>query len=104
MAMKNPPHMGSFIRTEIIEPHGLSVTAAAGVLGISRMALSNLLNEKAGLSAEMAIRLEKAFGVSRELLMRMQMNYELAQARQREDTIKVKRYHASGAGKVRAVV
>ena len=104
MPMKNPPHMGSFVRTEIIEAHDLSVTSAAKVLGVSRMALSNLLNEKAGLSAEMAIRLEKAFAVSRELLMRMQMNHELAQARLREDTIKVKRYHVSGAGKARAAV
>lgn len=102
MPMKNPPHMGSFVRTEIIEAHELSVTAAAKVLGVSRMALSNLLNEKAGLSAEMAIRLEKAFGVNRELLMRMQMNFELAQARQREGTIKVKRYRADSERKLSA--
>ena len=92
MPMKNPPHLGSFIRTEILDEFGLSVTSAAKVLGVSRMTLSNLLNERSGLSADMAVRVEKAFGVSRELLMRMQMNYELAQARMRESKIKVKPY------------
>ncbi len=64
MAMKNPPHPGDFIRTEIIEPAGLSVTAAAAALQISRPALSSLLNGKATLSGNMALRIEKAFGVN----------------------------------------
>jgi addiction module HigA family antidote len=63
MPMKNPPHPGDFIRTEIIEPAGLSVTAAAAALRVSRPALSSLLNRKADLSGDMALRIEKAFGV-----------------------------------------
>jgi len=70
MAMKNPPHPGDFIRTEIIEPAGLCVTAAA--LHVSRPALSSLLNGKAALSGNMALRIEKAFGVKMDTLMRMQ--------------------------------
>ena len=69
MPMKNPPHPGDFIRTEIIEPAGLSVTAAATVLRVSRPALSSLLNTKADLSGEMALRIEKAFGVKMETLI-----------------------------------
>jgi len=72
MAMKNPPHPGDFIRTEIIEPAGLSVTAAAAALHVSRPALSSLLNGKATLSGNMALRIEKAFGVKMDTLMRMQ--------------------------------
>ncbi len=89
MPMKNPPHLGSFIRTEIIDPTGLTVTAAAKVLGVSRPTLSSLLNEKADLSAEMALRIEKAFGVDMVLLMDMQTSYDVAKARRREKTIKV---------------
>ena len=66
MPMKNPPHPGDFIRTEIIEPAGLTVTAAAAALQVSRPALSSLLNGKANLSGDMALRLEKAFGVKME--------------------------------------
>jgi addiction module HigA family antidote len=62
LPMKNPPHPGDFIRTEIIEPAGLTVTAAAAALGVSRPALSSLLNGKADLSGGMALRIEKAFG------------------------------------------
>jgi addiction module HigA family antidote len=91
MAMKNPPHPGDFIRTELIVPAGLSVTDAASALRVSRPALSNLLNGKAALSAEMALRLEKAFGVKMDTLMRMQSSYEIAQARKREKTIHVRR-------------
>jgi antitoxin HigA-1 len=69
MLMKNPPHPGDFIRTEIIEPAGLTVTAAAA-LQVSRLALSSLLNGKADLSGDMALRLEKAFGVKMDTLMR----------------------------------
>ena len=71
MPMKNPVHPGDFIRTEIIEPARLSVTAAATVLQVSRPALSSLLNGKADLSGEMALRIEKAFGVSMDTLMRI---------------------------------
>jgi addiction module HigA family antidote len=89
--MKNPPHPGDFIRTEIIEPSGLSVTAAAKALHVSRPALSTLLNSKAGLSGDMALRLEKAFGVKMDTLMRMQSSYDIAQTRKREKDIRVRR-------------
>ena len=92
MPMKNPPHPGDFIRTEIIEPAGLTVTAAAAVLQVSRPALSSLLNGKAALSGDMALRVEKAFGVKMDTLMRMQASYDIAQTREREGQIKVKRY------------
>jgi addiction module HigA family antidote len=69
--VKNPVHPGGFAKTEIIEPLGLSVTDAAEALGITRAALSAFLNERAALSSEMAIRMEKAFGVSMETLTRM---------------------------------
>jgi addiction module HigA family antidote len=97
MAMKNPPHPGDFIRTEIIEPAGLSVTAAAAALKVSRPALSSLLNGKANLSGEMALRFEKAFGVRMETLMRMQSSYDIAQTRKRERQINVKRISARAA-------
>jgi addiction module HigA family antidote len=89
--MKNPPHPGDFIRIEIIEPTGLTVTAAAAALQVSRPALSSLLNSKAALSGDMALRIEKAFGVRMETLMRMQSSYEIAQTRKREKLIKVGR-------------
>jgi len=92
MPMKNPPHPGEFIRTEIIQPSGLTVTAAASALQVSRPALSSLLNCKAALSGEMALRIEKAFGVTMETLMRMQSSYEIAQTRKREGQIKVRRF------------
>ena len=82
--MKNPAHPGGFIKHEIIEPLDLSVTAAAGVLGVTRATLSTLLNEHSQLSSEMALRVEKAFGVSMDTLMRMQNSYDIAQARKRE--------------------
>ena len=91
MSMKNPPHPGDFIRTEIIEPAGLSVTAAAAALRISRPALSSLLNGKADLSGGMALRIEKAFGVKMDTLMRMQSAYEIALTRKREKQICVDR-------------
>ena len=97
MPMKNPPHPGDFIRTEIIEPAGLSVTAAATVLQVSRPALSSLLNSKADLSGEMALRLEKAFGVKMETLMRMQSAYDIAKTRSREKEIRVRRFHRAEA-------
>src|SRR5689334_12767337 len=92
MRMLNPPHPGSFIRTEIIEPLGLSVTAAARVLKVSRPALSSLLNGKADLSGQMAIRIEKAFGVKMETLMRMQSSYDIACTRVRAKSIRVRPY------------
>jgi addiction module HigA family antidote len=93
MPMKNPPHPGNFIRTEIIEAAGLSVTAAAAALQVSRPALSSLLNSKADLSGTMALRIEKAFGVKMDTLMRMQASYDIAQTRKREKEIRVKRFH-----------
>lgn len=94
MPMKNPPHPGDFIRTEIIEPAGLSVTAAAVVLQVSRPALSSLLNGKADLSGEMALRIEKAFGVKMETLVRMQSAFDIARTRGREKEIRVRRFHS----------
>ena len=91
MPIKNPPHPGDFIRTEIVEPAGLSVTAAAGALGVSRPALSSLLNGKADLSGNMALRIEKAFGVRMDTLMRIQSSYDIAQTRKREKEINVRR-------------
>ena len=89
--MKNPTNPGDFIKTEIVEAHGLSVTAAAAALGVSRPTLSSLLNGKAGLSGDMALRIEKAFGVKMDTLMRMQSAYEIAQTRKREKLIRVGR-------------
>jgi len=89
--MKNPCHPGDFIRTEIIQPVGLSVTAAAIALRVSRPALSSLLNGKADLSGDMALRIEKAFGVKMDTLLRMQAAYDIAQTRKREKKIHVRR-------------
>jgi addiction module HigA family antidote len=77
--MKNPPHPGRIVRDECLEPLGLSVTEAARVLGVSRQALNNLVNERAGISAEMAVRLTKAFGSTPDTWMRMQVAYDLDQ-------------------------
>ena len=96
MPMKNPPHPGDFIKTEIVEAYGLSVTAAAEALGVSRPTLSSLLNGKAGLSGDMALRIEKAFGVKMDSLMRMQSAYEIAQTRKREGRIRVRRVVCAG--------
>ena len=87
-------HPGSWLRTELVEPHGLSVTNAAAKLHVTRQAMSNLLGGRAGLSAEMAIRFEKAFGISADTLMRMQAGYDLAQVRVREGAIEVERVAA----------
>ena len=95
MPMKDPPHPGDFIRTEIIAPAGLSVTAAAAALRVSRPTLSSLLNGKASLSGEMALRIEKAFGVKMDTLMRMQSAYDIAQTRKREKEIHVRRFNRS---------
>ena len=92
--MKSPSHPGAFVKHEIIAPLELSVTDAAKVLGVTRPALSALLNERAALSPEMALRLEKAFGVSMDTLMRMQNSFDIAQARKRSGDIKVARFVA----------
>src|SRR3982075_67273 len=90
--LKNPAHPGGFVKSEISEPLQLSVTDPAKVLGVTRPALSALLNERAALSPEMALRIEKAFGVSMDSLMRMQNSYDMAQARRRAGQIKVARF------------
>jgi addiction module HigA family antidote len=97
MRMLNPPHPGDFIRTEILEPRGLSVTAAAQVLRVCRPALSSLLNGNADLSGDMALRIEKAFGVKMDTLMRMQASYDIARTRKRERNIRVKPYQPEAA-------
>lgn len=95
MAIKLHPtfavHPGEWLRTEIVEPHGLNVTDTAGKLRVTRQAMSNLLNGNAGLSAEMAIRFEKAFGVQADTMMRMQAAHDLAEVRAREAEILVER-------------
>jgi addiction module HigA family antidote len=95
--MKNPSHPGGFVKSEIIWPLGLSVTEAARVLEITRPALSAFLNQRADLSPDMALRIEKAFGVSMDTLMRMQNSFDIAEARKREGDIKVVAFE----GKVR---
>jgi len=97
MPMLNPPHPGDFVRTEIVEPLGLSVTEAARILGVSRPTLSSLLNGKANLSGDMALRIEKAFGPKMDTLMRMQAAYDIARTRKRQDQIHVRPYQPSRA-------
>ena len=92
MAMKNPPHPGAVIRELCINPLGLTVTAAADGLGVSRKALSELLNGHSGVSSEMAIRLSKGFGGSAESWLTQQMQYDLAQAENKANSIKVRRF------------
>jgi antitoxin HigA-1 len=89
--MKKPPHPGLHLRYDYLEPLDLSVTDAAKALGVSRQALNNLVNGKSGISAEMAIRLSKAFGGGPDVWMRMQAAYDLAQAESRADEIAVRR-------------
>ena len=84
-------HPGAWLRAEVVEPHGLSVTDMAAKLHVTRQAMSNLLGARAGLSAEMAIRFEKAFGLRADTLVRMQAAYDLAQVRAREGEIEVER-------------
>lgn len=92
MPMHNPPHPGEVIRTEIIEANGLTVTGAARILGVSRQALSGLLNANVDLTGDMALRIEKAFGPRMETLMGMQSAYEIFQVRKRASKIRVRRY------------
>ena len=91
MRMKNPPHPGLSVRHDCLEPLGLTVTEAAKALGITRQALNNLVNGKSGISPEMAIRLDKAFGGGADVWLGLQLDYDLAQARQNEREIKVRR-------------
>ena len=93
MPMKNPPHPGRSIRNACLEPLGLSVTAGAKVLGVTRQTLNNVINGKSGISPGMAIRLSKAFGSTPETWLRMQVAYDLAAARKDEAKIKVYRQH-----------
>ena len=92
--MKNPAHPGGFVRSEIVQALDLSVTDAAKALGVTRPALSALLNERAALSPKMALRIEKAFGVKMDTLMRMQFAHDIAQTRKREKEIRVPRLHS----------
>jgi antitoxin HigA-1 len=101
MAMKNPPHVGGLIRRQVIDPLGLSVTEAAKVLGVGRQALSSLLNGKTALTTKMGLRVEKAFGPKMEHLMRMQLAFDLAQARKAERGVRVERYVAKREGIIR---
>ena len=94
MSMKNPPHPGRIVRQECIEPLGLTITEAAARLGVKRQTLNNLVNEKAGISPEMSIRLSKAFGSRPEVWLGLQMQYDLAQAEKTAHRIKVRRITA----------
>ena len=93
MPMKNPVHPGQIVRHDCLEPLGLSVTAGAKILGVSRQTLNRIVNGKSGISPEMAIRLTKAFGSTEETWLRMQLAYDLAAARRDESKIKVSRQH-----------
>jgi addiction module HigA family antidote len=95
MLMKNPPHPGEIVRYDCIEPLGLTITEAAAGLGVTRQALNNLVNGKGGISPEMAVRLEKAFGPSAGFWMRLQHSYDLAQIR--PATLRVKRLNPKAA-------
>ena len=90
--MKNPPHPGDLIRTEIIEALGLNVSRAAEVLKVRRATLSDLLNGKAALTPEMALRIEKAFGPDMDHLLRMQLAYDVARTRKHAGDIIIQRY------------
>ena len=92
MAMQNPPHPGGIVRRQCLEPLGLSVTRAAAGLGVTRQALSDLVNQRAAISLEMAIRLSKGFGSSPETWLAMQMAYDLWMARDRLNEIKVEKF------------
>ena len=97
MPMKNPPHPGKVVRVSCLEPLGLNVTRGAKVLGVSRQALSNLVNCPARISADMAVRLAKAFGSTTETWIELQAAYDVAQAQARESEIEVQRYEPQSA-------
>jgi addiction module HigA family antidote len=92
MSMKNPPHPGDLIRTEIIEALGLTVSKASEILRVRRATLSDLLHGKAALTPEMALRIEKAFGPDMDHLLRMQLAYDVAKTREHSRDIAVKQY------------
>ena len=92
MPMKNPPHPGELIRTEIVEALGLSVSRAAELLGVRRATLSDLLHSKSALTPEMALHIEKAFGPDMNHLLHMQLAYDVAKTRLRARGIAVRRY------------
>jgi len=92
MLMKNPPHPGDLIKTEVVEALGLSVSKAADILKVRRATLSDLLHGKAALTPEMALRIEKAFGPDMDHLLRMQLAYDVAKTRERAQDISVERY------------
>lgn len=94
MSMHHPPHSGAVIRTEIVEANGLTVSDAAKVLGVSRQALSGLLNGRVDLTGEMAVRIEKAFGPKLETLMGMQSAYNIFQIRHSSQKINVRRFRS----------
>jgi addiction module HigA family antidote len=94
ITLHSPAHIGAFVR-EIVDGHGLNVSTGAKVLGVTRQTLSNLVNEHGGLSPEMALRIEKAFGIKMDTLLRMQTAWEIAEARKREDEVEVERYLAA---------
>ncbi len=94
MTMHSPSHPGELIREEILNPLGLDVTKSAAVLGVTRPALSRVLNEKAALSPEMALRIEKAFGPKADHLMRIQLAYDMARARQKSGQLQVSTEYA----------
>ena len=98
MPMKKPVHPGRIVRHDCLEPLGLSVTDAAKVLGVTRQALNNVVNEKAGISPEMAIRISKAFGGTPDTWVRMQAAFDLAQALKNAENIEVKRYQPLHVG------
>jgi antitoxin HigA-1 len=87
-----PPHVGAFVREEILDELGLSVTKAAEILHVRRATLSDLINEKAALTPEMALRIEKAFNVKMDMLLKMQAWYDTVQMRQQADEIQIERY------------
>lgn len=95
MDMRNQPHPGGIVRRQCFDPLDLSITEAAKGLGVTRQALSDLVNGKAGVSVDMAIRLSKAFGSSPETWLGIQMAYDLWQVRQRVRSLKVKHFKAA---------
>ena len=97
MPMKNPPHPGKVVRVSCLEPLGLNVTEGARALGVSRQSLSNLVNCHARISADMAVRLAKAFGSTTETWIGLQAAYDVAQAQARESEIEVERYEPQSA-------
>lgn len=92
MAMKNPPHPGLSVKHDCLEPLGLSVTKAAKILGVTRQTLNDLVNGRRGISPEMALRLDMAFGGGADTWLRLQAAYDLAQARRKASALNIKRY------------